>query len=118
MIFWNTRRVNKLRKSQRCEYCDRRLEPGTSAMYHSGLFGGEFISYYLCDWCDNHIAEIEAPDGGSYEFKSGGLWNAVINGHCDIKCPQCGETELEVKDYNTISIHAPTRGATAIYRYD
>ena len=58
------RPVNKIRKEHECFTCTRTSPIGSKMTYHSGVFEGQFISYYTCPTCDeiiksNIMAEYE-----------------------------------------------------------
>ena len=43
------------RKLHPCFGCRKWIAVGVKAQYHSGVFGGDFNSYYLCETCDDWL---------------------------------------------------------------
>jgi transcription elongation factor Elf1 len=87
MSFWNSKKVKKTRKIHRCEFCTRKIPIGSSCSSESGVYEGDFQSYYLCNRCNTYInsKEIDLEDGFSY----GDFFDFIYeSGKLD--CPACG----------------------------
>ena len=44
MSFHRSRWIAKTRKPHYCDWCNKMIEPGSSAQYNSGVFEGDFFS--------------------------------------------------------------------------
>lgn len=86
MSFWNSKKVKKTRKIHKCEFCFRTIQTGKSCNYESGIYEGEFQSYYMCDRCIEFISkhDIDLSDG----FCGGEFWDCVQNTNL-LDCPKC-----------------------------
>jgi len=78
-----------------CEFCERRIETGESAERVYFVNGGDVGSYYLCDWCAEHISDLHG--GGEYEFSRGDLYEYVNDARCGKKCPNCSGKDYDWK---------------------
>jgi len=72
--------IRKTRKIHRCEYCGRIIQKSESAKYVFFVDSGDNGSYYLCDWCNEYIKDIETRSQGyigEFEFSYGDLHEHV-----------------------------------------
>ncbi len=63
-------RIVKTRKPHRCEWDGEVIEVGASAHYYSGIFEGDFQSYWMHPECWDAFLEYGSDYGGScWEFE-------------------------------------------------
>lgn len=68
--FSNERKVKKTRKDHKCIGCRGKLSKGSTAFYISGVYEGDFGSYYLCIPCREYLYRYPG------EFSEGDLGDA------------------------------------------
>ena len=76
--FYNERVINKTRKEHKCFGCCKKFPIGSTVIYISGVYEGNFNAYYLCDECDEYITEY--PDIARDGYEEGEIGDAMKRG--------------------------------------
>ena len=88
----NTKEVKRTRKPHICEFCERMIDIGESALKTFCVDGGDPYNFYLCDWCAaNNYAVTDGEEfvkGGLFEYVNGALGRQI--------CESCEGDDVEV----------------------
>lgn len=76
-----------------CDFCERVIDIGESALRVFGIDGRGSYNFYLCDWCDANIYAVtdgeEFMKGELFEYDNDALGRQV--------CESCGGDDTEVE---------------------
>lgn len=61
--FYNEREVKKTRKNHRCQWCNEPIPAGSSTVYTSGVFEGDFFSGHMHKECAHAMHKADCEDG-------------------------------------------------------
>lgn len=84
MSFWKSI-THKAKKKHLCEYCGKTIEVGETYSRETGMYGGDFNDYCLCQRCRSVVSYFI----NGFRDELGDFVEDVID--CDIlECPKCG----------------------------
>jgi len=100
--FSTQKQIKKTRKPHKCICCREIIPIGKSCLYVDGKFDGDFISYYLCQTCNDIYDKFDLD----WSDNIGDFGDELSNIVWDRKC-KCGK-RLNLEDWsiqgNTITV--------------